>query len=572
MTGSNIVQTGTRSLDSLVMDIPGILCKHGCSYMACRGLVLTPLSGLFILSHGPAGCSYYSWGGNRLRHQASESGRDFYRYSFSTRMVESDIIFGGEKKLFQAIREAVELFNPPVIAICSTCPIGLIGDDVKKVAEAALQEFGVKILCFSCEGFRSIPGYRLANQGLIDEVIGTGSQVPGPYPVNIIGEFFNGPRAGEISRMLDYVGYDIIGVLMGDGSYESLQNAHQARLNLFGSDKAVADLGDLLQQRLGIEWMAFNFIGTSNIINSLRNMAAFFGSARLAERTEELIELELSRVRESMEAFRARLTGKIAVLFEDEFVSRHYEALLKELEIETVLIGQELLCQTGENELKFMSTAFSQGSCQVNPKQVQAESSPAAPPSGMRFEMDLEHYYVHLPAAPGSRIESWASATSFDAGGSDTAAANTDHNNSASKMPSAPASAPASAPVPPRATVPRHGGLARLEELTGPGKLTRLSGLDAQAVEKLLNTIRPDIVLPGVRDRFPGIGGTYQPCYFQADDYRFDYGGFGGAADLARDLLMSLKMAGWLVNRAPWDSPPEAGMLSALQKGGLPHD
>ena len=45
-------------------------------------------------------------------------------------MQESDIVFGGEKKLKKAITEAVDIFNPPAIFICSTCPVGLIGDDI----------------------------------------------------------------------------------------------------------------------------------------------------------------------------------------------------------------------------------------------------------------------------------------------------------------------------------------------------------------------------------------------------------------------------------------------------------
>ena len=49
-------------------------------------------------------------------------------------MQDSNIVFGGEEKLKQAIREAYELFHPKAIAIFSTCPVGLIGDDVHRVA------------------------------------------------------------------------------------------------------------------------------------------------------------------------------------------------------------------------------------------------------------------------------------------------------------------------------------------------------------------------------------------------------------------------------------------------------
>jgi nitrogenase molybdenum-iron protein alpha chain len=55
-------------------------------------------------------------------------------YCFSTDMQDEEIIFGGEKKLKQAIQEAYDNFNPKAIAVFSTCPVGLIGDDVHRSA------------------------------------------------------------------------------------------------------------------------------------------------------------------------------------------------------------------------------------------------------------------------------------------------------------------------------------------------------------------------------------------------------------------------------------------------------
>ena len=48
---------------------------------------------------------------------------NFIPYAFSTDIQDSNIVFGGEEKLKQAIREAVELFHPKGIAIFSTCPV-----------------------------------------------------------------------------------------------------------------------------------------------------------------------------------------------------------------------------------------------------------------------------------------------------------------------------------------------------------------------------------------------------------------------------------------------------------------
>ncbi|PKM78255.1 MAG: nitrogenase molybdenum-iron protein alpha chain [Firmicutes bacterium HGW-Firmicutes-15] len=489
---ANKVLTGERAISSLMMDMPGMVCKHGCSYVACRGLVLTPISGILIITHGPVGCSYYSWGGNRLRHQAANAQHDYFSNSFSTHMDESDIIFGGEKKLKQAIKEAVEIFRPPVIAICSTCPIGLIGDDVQSIAEAAEKEYGVKVISFSCEGFRSIPGYRIANMGIIENVIGTGQNNVGKYPVNIIGEFYNGQRAKEIARIFKHIGYDIVAVLMGDGNYDDLKNAHQAKLNLFNSDKVVADLVEVMQDKFGTDWMGFNFIGLDNIINSLKNMADFFGTPELLSKTEDLIADELAKIQDSMDDYKMKLKNRIAVIQEDEFVSRHYQALFSDLDVNPVMVGNELFCRPGQNEMSFMS-AVERGCSTPDTK------------LGVRYDTDLEHYHINLPVRLYEQIK--------------TKTTINDTNGVHSKM--------------------------AYDSILIPN-------LTHGETEQLLNTIQPDIYFPGIKENFAGVGTGYRSCFFNADDYRFDYGGFRGAIHFAQDLLMAINMSVWQNNVAPW--------------------
>jgi nitrogenase molybdenum-iron protein alpha chain len=67
-----------------------------------------------------------------------------------------NIIFGGEKRLRQAIQEAYDLFHPKAIAVFSTCPVGLIGDDVHQVAAEMKAKLGINIFGFSCEGYKGV--------------------------------------------------------------------------------------------------------------------------------------------------------------------------------------------------------------------------------------------------------------------------------------------------------------------------------------------------------------------------------------------------------------------------------
>ena len=153
--------------------------------------------------HGPIGCSYYAWGTRRNKGKAREGGKNFLNYCFSTDMQESDIVFGGEKKLLQAIDEAVELFAPKSISISATCPVGLIGDDVHAVAKQASEKHGIPILGFSCEGYKGVSqsaGHHIANNKLMTDVVGKGSKESRKYSINILGEYNIGGDEWEIAR------------------------------------------------------------------------------------------------------------------------------------------------------------------------------------------------------------------------------------------------------------------------------------------------------------------------------------------------------------------------------------
>ena len=98
-------------------------------------MVLGPTRDIVNITHGPIGCGFYSWltRRNQTRPESPED-ENYIPYCFSTDMQEDNIIFGGEKKLRAAIQEAYDLFHPKSIAVFSTCPVGLIGDDVHAVA------------------------------------------------------------------------------------------------------------------------------------------------------------------------------------------------------------------------------------------------------------------------------------------------------------------------------------------------------------------------------------------------------------------------------------------------------
>ena len=159
--GKSIIMNDPDAIPEIqanVRTIPGIITQRGCTYAGCKGVVLGPTRDIINITHGPIGCGFYSWLTRRNQTRTtSDDQENFIPYTFSTDMQDSNIVFGGEEKLKVAIREAIELFNPKGIAIFSTCPVGLIGDDVHRVARQMVEEYpDVNIFGFSCEGYRGV--------------------------------------------------------------------------------------------------------------------------------------------------------------------------------------------------------------------------------------------------------------------------------------------------------------------------------------------------------------------------------------------------------------------------------
>lgn len=193
------ISANTRTVPGI-----GIMSSRGCCYAGCKGVVLAPLKDVAVITHGPIGCAFYSWGTRRNKAKAGDDSKNFIEYCLSTDMQEADIVFGGEKKLRLAIKEVVEIFNPGSIFICSTCPVGLIGDDIHAVAAEAQQLYNRPVMAFSCEGYKGVSqsgGHHIANNGLIKNVIGTGDAVKQKFAINILGEYNIGGDGWEIGRV-----------------------------------------------------------------------------------------------------------------------------------------------------------------------------------------------------------------------------------------------------------------------------------------------------------------------------------------------------------------------------------
>ncbi len=334
----------TQEIAANARTVPGIITNRGCCYAGCKGVVVGPIIDMVHIVHGPIGCSYYAWGTRRNKGKAREGGKNFLQYCFSTDMQESDIVFGGEKKLMKAVEEAYEIFKPTAISISATCPVGLIGDDIHQVAKQAQEKLGIPVLAFSCEGYKGVSqsaGHHIANNKLMTDVVGTVDEKQGKYAINLLGEYNIGGDEWEISRVLMKIGYHVVTTMTGNSTYEEIAKAHNADLNLVQCHRSINYIADMIEEKYGMPWLKVNFIGVASMSNALRQMAKYFGDAELMARTEEVIKEETEAVAEEMAQYKEICQGKTAILFVGGSRAHHYQGLLREMGMETVAAGYE---------------------------------------------------------------------------------------------------------------------------------------------------------------------------------------------------------------------------------------
>ena len=485
-------------ITSNVRTIPGIMTNRGCCYAGCKGVVLGPLKDVAIITHGPIGCGFYTWATRRSKGKGDENTQNFLEYCFSTDMQEGDIVFGGEKKLRQAIKEVVEIFNPKSVMICSTCPVGLIGDDIHAVAKESEALYGIKVLAFSCEGYKGVSqsaGHHIANNGLIKNVIGTGSYVPKKFSLNLLGEYNIGGDGWEVERVLKKIGYDIVSVMTGDGSLEDLQSAHTADLNIVQCHRSINYIGEMMKTKYGTDWIKVNFVGIDGTIESLRDIAKYFGDEELIERTEEIIAEELQDIEEYIELYKSKLTGKTAAIFVGGSRSHHYQNLLKSLGMKTLLAGYEFAHRDdyeGREVLPFMK--------------VDADSKNI---EELKLDKDPEKFRLVIPEERYEQLKD---------------------------------------------QIPLDYYAGMIKDMD-KGAIV-VDDLNHYETEEFLKLLKPDIFFSGIKDKFVAQKGGYISRQLHSYDYSGPYAGFRGAVNFARDVTMGIYTPAWNYTVAPWKKEP----------------
>lgn len=308
--------------------------QGGCAFDGAM-IALVPITDAAHLVHGPIACAGNSWGGRG----SLSSGPQLYKMGFTTDLSENDVIFGGEKRLYKAILEVQQRYQPAAVFVYSTCVTALIGDDLDAVCQKAAEKTGTPVIPVNSPGFIGSKnlGNRVGGEALLEYVVGTAEpDDTTPYDINLIGEYNIAGELWGVLPLFEKLGIRVLAKITGDGRYREICYSHRAKLNVMICSKALINMARKMEERYGIPYIEESFYGVEDVNRCLRNIAKTIGDSTLQAKVEELIQQETAQLDQALAPYRARLKGKRVVLYTGGVKSWSIISAAKDLGMEVV--------------------------------------------------------------------------------------------------------------------------------------------------------------------------------------------------------------------------------------------
>ncbi len=290
---------------------------HGCAF---NGAIATALhlTDAVVLAHAPTSCAnlslqaFTSSGRRRLFERGALLPASLAPNFACTHMDEHDMVFGGTGTLIDAVR-AQQQKGPRAIIVVSSCPAGIIGDDVDRVLDLSTPE--CPVLALKTDG--NMTGDYLQGQLSASLAIAR-AFIKHDLPkqektVNIFAEkmVVTNTQANfdTVAGFLERMGVRVVSRFLYQATTEQLANFTSAQLCLPAyTDYTASLLGQLFSEEFGMELFDRGFpIGYDETVEWLRAVGAAFGESETAER---IISEQEQTYRAQIDALRPSLAGK----------------------------------------------------------------------------------------------------------------------------------------------------------------------------------------------------------------------------------------------------------------------
>ena len=215
---------------------------HGCAFSGASS-VTSSITNLVTILHSPRSCAQFAFQmtANSVRRSYATTTAPLSAFADPlvqcTDMCESAMIFGGTEKLEAQIRSAIADGNRS-IAVISSCPSGIIGDDVGQVIDRLRNEFK-DVLIMDLREDGNLNGDFM--QGVIDASLGlilstAVKDLEKTDSVNLVGyktlATNSTVNVDSVRNILTRMGIKINCTCVGNTDIADLRNMTAAKLNL----------------------------------------------------------------------------------------------------------------------------------------------------------------------------------------------------------------------------------------------------------------------------------------------------------------------------------------------------
>lgn len=276
---------------------------------------LMSLEDAVFVSHSPQGCLGCSiMATDMFRVGQAHRGIKNIRNPriIVTNLDQKSVVFGGEQKLRESVKLAVERYNPKLVFIYASCASGIIGDDIDAIAGDLQKQYEQCVIVpIHCEGFKSkicASGFDAAFLAINEYILKHEVQPKEKGLINLFAPTtISYADQREMERMLALLGAKV-NYIPFYSSLEKIKKIPAAEASTSICKVFADEFMKTLEEDYGIPYSHTVMpIGIRNTDKWYRGIAKVIGKEK---EVEEIIAREHERIEPLVEKLRQRLQGK----------------------------------------------------------------------------------------------------------------------------------------------------------------------------------------------------------------------------------------------------------------------
>ncbi|MDR1408691.1 MAG: nitrogen fixation protein NifK [Oscillospiraceae bacterium] len=236
---------------------------HGNCALGGANATLSALRRVIPIYHSGPGCAMQTTAGEASQGSLRLPYYTSYTAIPSTNMLEREVVFGGEKKLEKHLEGALEILDADAFFVLTGCTAGIIGDDVKSVAQR-FQDQGHPVYAVETAGFlgESYRGHEIAWNALFDNIVEKNPSARDDNLVNVLGvapyhdPYFEGSLE-EITRLLNKLGLRVNTFFAHGQGLPEVRGSSSAALNIILSPWLLKSIAEQYKKSFGIPSLRF---------------------------------------------------------------------------------------------------------------------------------------------------------------------------------------------------------------------------------------------------------------------------------------------------------------------------